>query len=192
MISARSRTYFSVLLLPLLMTSLLLTISTASAQEPATGPEPAPPPTTVTSEDMTSEDMTSEDVTTEDITPPGSGEEESLAELIGSSICPAGECCPPSTQEKVMIGVGFLTLLVLLFFLLVRVFERRFIAQDRNSMLGRHLGISLTVVLTALGTAGLAYWLTDCWHSSYWVGLAVLGGAWLIHLIYTLAIVRDS
>lgn len=103
-----------------------------------------------------------------------------------------GECPPPSTQEKIMIGVGLVALAVVLFFLLVRLIERRYIQQDRNAKLGRHVGISLTLFLSAGGFLALVYLITGCIHPSVWLWLAFWGVFWAIHGLYTLIAVRSN
>ncbi len=144
----------------------------------------------------------------QDGTPPGSqdpGEEQTnattqptdpdsvlLQDLIEDTICAADECCPPSTQEKVMIGLGTVVLFLLSFLLLRKLVERRYINTDRNALLGRHLGLSGTIFLTALGAAGLVYAITGCVHREAWVWLGIATALWVIHLIYTLIIVRSE
>jgi hypothetical protein len=103
-----------------------------------------------------------------------------------------GACPPPSIQEKIMIGVGTLALAVVCFFLLVRLMERRYIQKDRSATLGRHLGFSLTLVLSALGLLALVYLITGCLHSEFLLWLAFCGALWLIHGVYTLIVVRGD
>lgn len=103
-----------------------------------------------------------------------------------------GACPPPSTQEKIMIGVGALALAVICFFLLVRLMERRYIQKDRSATLGRHLGISLTLFLSALGLLALVYIITGCLHSEFLLWLIFFGALWLIHGVYTLIVVRGD
>lgn len=103
-----------------------------------------------------------------------------------------GACPPPSTQEKIMIGVGALALAVVCFFLLVRLMERRYIQKDKSATLGRHLGFSLTLVVSALGLLALVYLITGCLHSEFLLWLAFCGALWLIHGVYTLIVVRGD
>lgn len=103
-----------------------------------------------------------------------------------------GTCPPPSTQEKIMIGVGALALAVVCFFLLVRLMERRYIQKDRSATLGRHLGFSLTLVVSALGLLALVYIITGCLHSEFLLWLAFCGALWVIHGVYTLIVVRGD
>jgi hypothetical protein len=120
-----------------------------------------------------------------------SSEERSVdpfAELPGYE----GECPPPSTQEKIMIGVGALALAVICFFLLVRLTERRYIQRDKSATLGRHLGFSLTLVLSALGLLALVYLIAGCLHPEFWLWFGFCGAVWLIHGIYTLIVVRGD
>jgi hypothetical protein len=102
------------------------------------------------------------------------------------------ECHPPSTQEWVFIALGTLVVFVVCFLLLVRLIQRHYIRQDRNATLGRHLGISLTFLVSSLGMAGVAYLVTGCLHRQFLVWLCFPLALWLIHLIYTLAVVRNE
>lgn len=104
----------------------------------------------------------------------------------------AGDCPPPSTQQQILIGVGTLVFGVVAFLLAVQLIQRRYIQLDRNATLGRHLGYSLTVVLTSAFGFLLAYFLTECWHPKYWYWLAFVVVLWLLHLLYTLLVVRRS
>jgi hypothetical protein len=103
-----------------------------------------------------------------------------------------GQCPPPSTQEKILIGVGALALAVVLFLLLVRLMERRYIQKDRSATLGRHLGFSLTLVLSALGLLALVYLITGCLHPEFLLWLAFCGVVWVIHGAYTFIAVRGD
>lgn len=103
-----------------------------------------------------------------------------------------GTCPPPSTQEKIMIGVGALALAVVCFFLIVRLMERRYIQNDRSATMGRHLGFSLTLVLSALGLLALVYLITGCRHSEFLLWFGFCGALWVIHGIYTLIVVRGD
>lgn len=118
--------------------------------------------------------------------------DQQLSELAEVEICGVGDCCPPSTQQKVMIGVGSLAVLVVLWFLLVRLMERRFINQDRSASVGRHAGISFVLFLTMGGMAALAYLITGCVHTEVLVWLGFTGVVFVIHVIYTVAVVRGS
>jgi hypothetical protein len=103
-----------------------------------------------------------------------------------------GVCPPPSTQEKIMIGVGALALAVVCFFLLVRLMERYYIQRDRSATMGRHLGFSLTIFLSALGLLALVYLITGCLHPEFLLWLVFCGALWFIHLVYTLIAVRGN
>jgi hypothetical protein len=103
-----------------------------------------------------------------------------------------GTCPSPSTQEKILIGVGSLVLAVILFLLLVRLMERNYIQKDKSATLGRHLGFSLTLVLSAAGLLALVYLVTSCVHPEFFLWLGFCGAVWLIHLIYTLIAVRGN
>lgn len=103
-----------------------------------------------------------------------------------------GECPPPSTQERILIGLGALVWAVIIFLLLVRLIERRFIQSDRSATLGRHAGISLTIFVSSLGLAAIGYLVTGCLHSELFLWLGFCGGIWLIHGIYTLIAARGE
>jgi hypothetical protein len=102
------------------------------------------------------------------------------------------ECHVPTTQEKVIIGVGTLAFAIFCFFLLVRLVQRHYIRRDRNATLGRHLGISLAFLVSSLGMVGLAYLVTGCLHRQFLFWLCFPLALWLIHLIYTLAVGRNE
>ena len=90
-----------------------------------------------------------------------------------------------------MIGVGTLALVVVCYFLLVRLMERRYILQDRNAKLGRHLGFSLTIFMSSLGFVALVYLVTGCLHSKFLLWLGFAAALWIVHGIYTLVAVRN-
>lgn len=150
---------------PVLTTALLGAVwftTPARAQDPVPGPPPAAPPPAPTG---------------------------------GSSLvtaCEDGGCCPPTTGQKVLIGVGDLAILLVTFFLFVGLMERRFINTDRSSQLGRHLGMSLSLFLTAIGVGALAYLVTGCWPPEFTLWVLFAGAIWAIHGIYTLIVVRGS
>lgn len=109
-----------------------------------------------------------------------------------STECVEGECCPPTTAQKVFIGVGDIAMLLLTLFLFVGLMERRFINTDRSAQYGRHLGISLSLFLTAIGVGALAYLVTGCWPAQFTLWVVFAGVVWLIHGIYTLIAVRGN
>lgn len=115
-----------------------------------------------------------------------SADDQGLGDIFGDD-----ECHPPSTQEWVFIALGTLIVLVVSFLLLVRLVQRHYIRQDRNATFGRHLGISLTFLVSSLGMVGVAYLVTGCLHRQFLVWLCFPLALWLIHLIYTLAVVRE-
>lgn len=123
----------------------------------------------------------------------GTGETtKSLEESIGGiTLCKPGECCPPTMAKKITIGVATLVILVGTFFFFTMLMQRRFIRQRRNATLGKHLGISLSLFITSLGLGALVYLITSCWPPEFWVWIGFVGGVWLLHLIYTMAAVRD-
>ena len=99
-------------------------------------------------------------------------------------------CCPPSTSKKLLMGAGSVAAFLVLFFMLVRLVERVFIRQERSPLLGRHLGISCALFFGAAITAGILYGVTGCWLATYTYLLAVIGGVWVLHFIYTMLAVR--
>ncbi|RMH18001.1 MAG: hypothetical protein D6696_14180 [Acidobacteria bacterium] len=115
-----------------------------------------------------------------------------LQDLIAETICAPGECCPPSTQDWVMILAGSLAIFLIFLFLIVRLVERSFINKVRNALLGRHLGFSLSLLAFGLGLAGLTYLITGCLNRQPLIWLGVVGGIWIVHGIYTLIVVRGE
>lgn len=103
--------------------------------------------------------------------------------------CPGG-CCPPTLFQKLAIGSLTLLLAAVCLFLIVRIFERHSIKNGRNALVGRHMGISLSILLTALGLAGFIFAITSCFPLQMLVILGVVGAIWLIHLLYALVTVR--
>lgn len=101
-----------------------------------------------------------------------------------------GTCCPPTTTEKIIMGVSTAVLFLVLFFLMVRLMERVFIRRESSPLLGRHLGISVALFLGGAGMMGIFFLTTGCFWFSYWYFLGFVGAVWLIHLIYTLLAVR--
>jgi len=120
-------------------------------------------------------------------------QEESVDDPFSDLDIPAfeGNCPPPSTQEQIMIGVGALALVVICYFLLVRLMERRYILQDRSALVGRHLGFSLTIFMTSLGFVALVYLVTGCLHPKFLLWLGFAAALWIVHGIYTLIVVRN-
>lgn len=116
-----------------------------------------------------------------------SGGDEALA-----TSCEEGGCCPPTAAQKLFIGVGDLALLGITFFLFVGLMERRFINTDRSPLLGRHLGMSLSLFLTAIGVGALAYLVTGCWPPEFTLWVIFAGVVWALHGIYTLIVVRGN
>lgn len=106
--------------------------------------------------------------------------------------CQPGECCPPTTAQKLFIGVGDLGILVVTFLLFVRLMERRFINDGRSATMGRNVGISLSLFLTSLGMAALAYLVTGCWPPEFTLWVAFAGVVWALHGLYTLIVVRSN
>jgi len=104
--------------------------------------------------------------------------------------CRPGECCPPSTSKKLIMGAASLGAFLILFFLLVRLMERAFIKQERSPLLGRHAGISLALFLGGGAVCGIFYGVTSCWHPAYTYWAGFLGIVWLLHAIYTFVAVR--
>jgi hypothetical protein len=103
-----------------------------------------------------------------------------------------GACPSPSTQQGVIIGVGTLVIFIVCFFLLVRLVQRSFIRRDKNASLGRHVGISLTFLVSSLGMAGLADLITGCLSHRFLLWLCFPLALWAIHGIYTLIVVRSE
>ena len=67
--------------------------------------------------------------------------------------CTVNECCPPSTAGKVGVVAGDLAIFLVCCFLFMRLMELRFIQENRNPLLGRHLGISLALGIAGVGMA---------------------------------------
>lgn len=116
--------------------------------------------------------------------------QEDVVTLEDAELFCVGECCPPTFQQKLFIGAGTLVLAVVCFFLLVRIFERHAIKKGTNALVGRHMGISLSILLTTAGLAGLIFAITGCFPTQMLLWLAVVGALWLIHLLYALLAVR--
>lgn len=101
-------------------------------------------------------------------------------------------CLPPTTPQKVFIGVGNAAILVVTLLLFMSLMERLFINKGWSPLLGRHLGVSTSLFLTAVGTGVLAYLIVGCWQLQF----TVWAGFWLVifalHLLYTLIAVPKS
>lgn len=113
----------------------------------------------------------------------------------GADALLAGEeeaCLPPTTAQKVFIGVGNAAILVITLVLFMSLMERLFINKGWSPLLGRHLGVSTSLFLTAMGTGVLAYLIVGCWQFQF----TVWAGFWLVifalHLVYTLIAVPKS
>lgn len=101
-----------------------------------------------------------------------------------------GKCCPPSTGDKVIMGVASVAVFLILFFLMVRLMERVFIKQEKSPLAGRHLGVSFALFLGGAAMMGIFFLVTGCFWPSYFYFLGVVGAIWLLHLIYTLLVIR--
>ena len=104
--------------------------------------------------------------------------------------CKPGQCCPPTTTKKIIMGLGSIVSFLVLFFLMVRLMERAFIRQEKSPLMGRHLGISLALFLGGGAVCGIFFAVTECWYPSYTYWAAFLGIVWLLHLIYTMVAIR--
>lgn len=103
-----------------------------------------------------------------------------------------GGCQPPSTQQWLLIGAGTVVIFLICFWLLVRVVQRYYINQDWSATLGRHSGISMTLLLGSGGMALLSYLITGCVHRRFLLWLLFPLALWVIHGFYTLVVVRGK
>lgn len=103
-----------------------------------------------------------------------------------------GGCMAPNTTSKILIAVGDMGIFAVAAFLFVRLMERRYINQDKNPLLGRHLGMSMALFISVLGMFGLYYLVTGCITGSmwWWVGFAAF--VFVVHAAYTLVVVRTE
>jgi hypothetical protein len=115
---------------------------------------------------------------------------QKIGAVLEGAICGVDECCPPTTAKLVFIGVGTVAIALVSFLLIVRLVERSFINRDASAVMGRHTGISLSLLITAVGFAVTAYLVTGCWPMRFWIGLGFVGGVWALHGLYTLIAVR--
>lgn len=152
--------------------------SPAYAQDPSPAPPAAPPAVPPVS-------------TEPPATAPSGGTVVAGGHALDTA-CEDGGCCPPTAAQKVFIGVGDVAILIITFFLFVGLMERRFINTDRSSQLGRHLGMSLSLFLTAIGVGALAYLVTGCWPPEFTLWVAFAGVVWVLHGLYTLIVVRGN
>lgn len=106
--------------------------------------------------------------------------------------CGPGDCCPPSTQQKIIIGAGTLVLFVVLFLLLVRVVQRFFIQRDWSATLGRHTGILVTIAVSSGGMLSLADLITGCFHPQFFVWLGFAIASLVVYSLYMLIVVRNA
>jgi hypothetical protein len=118
---------------------------------------------------------------------PAGATDQGLGDVFGDNTCH-----PPSTQEWVFIALGTLGIFILSFLGLVRPVQRYYIRRDRNATYGRHVGISWTFFVSAIGMVPLAYLVTHCLHRQFLVWTIFPLALWLIHLIYTLAVLRHE
>jgi hypothetical protein len=118
--------------------------------------------------------------------------QKTVDDILGDAVDEGckGKCCPPSTSDKVIMGVSSAVLFLVLFFLMVRLMERVFIRREASPLLGRHLGISVALFLGGAGMMGIFFLVTGCMFLQYYYFLGFVGAVWLLHLIYTLLAVR--
>ena len=115
---------------------------------------------------------------------------EKVGAVLEGAICGPGECCPPTTAKLVFIGTGSVAIALISFLLIVRLVERSFINRDQSALVGRHAGISLSLLISSVGFAVTAYLVTGCWPPQFFIGLGFVAGLWAIHGLYTLIAVR--
>ncbi len=106
--------------------------------------------------------------------------------------CTVNECCPPSTAGKVGIAAGDLAIFLVCCFLFMRLMELRFIQENRNPLLGRHLGVSLALGIAGVGMAGLYLGVTGCYDAGVWLWAGFVFAIFLLHAVYTLIVVRSA
>lgn len=106
--------------------------------------------------------------------------------------CGPEQCCPPTMAEKLFIGVGGLALVLVFFFLFIRVLSSQAIKQGTSVLQARHRGIALALFLSTAGLAALFFFVTGCWPPQATLWVAFMGGVWLLHTIYALAVVRSK
>ena len=82
------------------------------------------------------------------------------AEAIASAC--VGICCPPSATEKVIIVMGTALFAGLCVVLLTRIMEKSYINQDRDPITGRHVGVSISLLLSVLALTGFIWGITGC------------------------------
>lgn len=109
-----------------------------------------------------------------------------------ADICEPGECCPPSTGQRVMIGAADAVLFVVLVLLFMRLMERRFIQLDKDARLGRHLGISLALLVASGGMLALQIAVTGCIVTGMWLWVGFVFALFVLHGLYTLVVVRTT
>ena len=66
------------------------------------------------------------------------------------------------------------------------------IKQGTSVLQARHRGIALALFLSTAGLAGLFYFVTGCWAAQATLWVAFMGGVWLLHTIYALAVLRGK
>jgi hypothetical protein len=125
-------------------------------------------------------------------TPPPAVEVDLLKHQLSAGVCAPGQCCPPTGATTAMIVAGDVALLLLSGFLFVRLMERRYIANDLNPLLGRHLGVSISLLFATFGMAVLQYGATGCFAMSSFLWIGVAFAAFLVHAFYTAVVVRAS
>ena len=106
--------------------------------------------------------------------------------------CGPEACCPPSMAQKLFIGVGGLALVLIFFFLFIRVMSSQAIKQGTSVLQARHRGIALALFLSTAGLAGLFFFVTGCWGPQATICVAFMGAVWLLHTIYALAVLRGK
>jgi hypothetical protein len=94
--------------------------------------------------------------------------------------------------QKLVIGVGGLALVLILFFLFIRVMTSQAIKQGASVLQARHSGIALSLFLSTAGVAGLFYFVTGCWGPQASITVGFMGAIWLLHTLYTFAVVRKK
>ena len=104
--------------------------------------------------------------------------------------CQPGQCCPPNSAKKITMGAAAVAIFLSLFFVLVRLMERAFIRSERSPLFGRHVGVSLALVLGGGAVCGTFFVATGCWSAAYtwWAGF--FGIVWALHLTWVLITIR--
>lgn len=103
-------------------------------------------------------------------------------------LCGDGDCCPPSTAQQVMVGVGTLVFTVMAAAFLMWMGSRRYIEQARNPRIGQQYGLTLALIFGIGFMFLLIRLITGCLPTDFYLWLGLFGFFLLAQILFSFTI----